>query len=488
MPEKVPRLVANVDIRKFKLDPTDGFLLTRIDGRLDAKDLARETGLPEFSVESALEKLEKLGVIERIDPSAAEPPPPPPPRPHEARSALPQFRAGLVEAKYDPKELDEEVDLKAEQKKKILDVYYRLEDLDHYSLLGVSREADKKTVKRAYFELAALFHPDRYFKKNLGTFKAKMEVLFARVTEAHDTLVDAAKRLDYDAYIADLATTRGLEAMLERALAEKEAAAAKGSERGELAIADTSLSVQKRSTALAAPRSEPSAEEIRARKEALARRLMGGARLPSAEPRAPEPSPLSYARSEDAVDALKRRYEASIDHATISHAKKYVAIADDALAKKDLVAAANALGIAVKFVPDDAALLERYAKIKLESDNMLLETYTRQATYEEKQGHWADAARSWLKVTRIRPSEAKGHAHAASALLRMADGDLHEAAEHAKAAIKLEPNVVDHHITLVEIFMKGGLAVSARRAAEVAAQLDPKHVALQALLKQLAKR
>src|SRR5262249_10460322 len=45
MPAKVPRLVPGVDIRNFKLDPTDGFLLTRVDGKLGANDLARETGL-----------------------------------------------------------------------------------------------------------------------------------------------------------------------------------------------------------------------------------------------------------------------------------------------------------------------------------------------------------------------------------------------------------------------------------------------------------
>src|SRR5688572_8235374 len=108
MPEKIPRLVANVDVRKFKLDPMDGFLLTRIDGRLGMKDLARETGLPEFSVERALEKLEKLGVIERYDPTA----PAPVAQPEAPRAPqLPQFANLTDELRYDPKELDEEVDI-----------------------------------------------------------------------------------------------------------------------------------------------------------------------------------------------------------------------------------------------------------------------------------------------------------------------------------------------------------------------------------------
>src|SRR6185295_18008917 len=90
MAEKFPRLVAHVDVRQFKLDAMDGFLMTRIDGKLGKKELARDTGLPEFQVEKTLEKLEKLGVIEVIDPSAPVSAPVPPP-PVRDRTKLPQF-------------------------------------------------------------------------------------------------------------------------------------------------------------------------------------------------------------------------------------------------------------------------------------------------------------------------------------------------------------------------------------------------------------
>src|SRR5690606_36115339 len=105
-------------------------------------------------------------------------------------------------------------DLTLEQRKRVLDLYYRLDDLDHYTLLGVRRDADKKTIKRAYFEYAGQMHPDRGLKQNLGSFKPPTEVLFAWVTEAHDTLVDRTKRPEYDAYLDEFATTRGMEAML----------------------------------------------------------------------------------------------------------------------------------------------------------------------------------------------------------------------------------------------------------------------------------
>ncbi|MBX3220065.1 MAG: DnaJ domain-containing protein [Labilithrix sp.] len=478
MAEKVPRLVPGVDIRSFKLDPMDGFLMTRIDGKLGPKELGRETGLPDFSVARALEKLEKLGIIQLIDPNA--PPPPPPQAPAERKSAIAQFDAGLLAPKYDPKELEEPADLTPEQKKRILDFFYRLDDLDHYTLLGITAEADKKGVKRAYFELAATFHPDRYFKKELGSFKPKMEELFNRITEAHDTLADAATRAEYDAYLAEVATTRGMEAMLERAMAESARAAAEAARAVQAAPPPPVPTAPPQPTG-------PSPDEIRRRKEALARRLTGGVRPPQASrPPSDKPNPLRYSNPQDAMDALKRRYEDRLESATQAHAQRYVQAAEDALAKNDLVAASTAFNIATKFAPDDVDLAMRAQEVKNLADKLLAESYLKQAQYEERQGHWFEAGRSWQKVAKIR-NDAVSHERAANALLHSPEGDLHEAAEHAKQAITLQPGVIENHVTLVEVYLKAGLTASARRAAEAANALDPKHPPLLALLKRLGK-
>lgn len=491
MAEHVPRLMAGVDIRKFKLDPMDGFLMTRIDGKLTPKDLARETGLPDFSVVRALEKLVKMGVLEMIDPSA---PPPPPPPPVQPKSAIAQFDGGLLAPKYDPKELEEEAELTPEQKKRVLDFYYRLDDLDHYTLLGSNKEADKKAIKRAYFELAATFHPDRYFKKELGSFKPKMEALFNRITEAHDTLVDAAKRAEYDAYLAEVATTRGMEAMLERAMAEsaraaEAAAAAAPHSQPQPHHTQPPAHITVPPVSAAPVSTGPSAEELAARRAALARKLTGGKASPASAPKptvTTPPNPLRYASSADAVEALKRRYEERVENATMAHAAKYVQAADDAMAKNDIVSAATALSIAIKFAPDDVVLATRAAETRTAADTLLGDSYLKQAQYEERQGHWEEASKSWLKVAKIK-NTSNAHERAANALLRSPDSDLREAAEHAKQAITLEPSVMDGHITLIEIYIKAGLIASARKATEAALTLDPKHIGVQTLLKRIGK-
>lgn len=493
MAEKIPRLVAHVDIRQLKLDAMDGFLLTRIDGRLGKKELARDTGLPEFQIEATLLKLEKLGVTEMIDPSAPPPNALPPP-PARDRTQLPQFASIGIDPKYDVKELDEEVDLSADQKKRVLDLFYRLDDLDHYTLLGVGKDADKKTVKRSYFELASIMHPDRYFKKNLGSFKGKMEALFGRITEAHDTLVDAAKRLDYDAYLDEVATTKGMEAMFERALEESRKAAENAAATGAAVTRDSVPDVRTTSSpgmaAVQAPSAERAAADLQARREALAKRLLGGQSVrppPNAAPAPEVPNPLRYSSSGDAMDALKRRYEERIENATQAQSRKYIKAAEDSLSKNDLVAAASSLHIATKFAPEDIALAQRYQEVKNDADKLLCESYVKQATYEERSHHWPEAARSWQKVCKIRVGEARANARAAHCLLKMENADLHTAAEHAKTAVGAEPSVVEHHVTLAEIYLKAGKMASAKKTAETGLQIDPKHPALLAVVKKSTK-
>jgi curved DNA-binding protein CbpA len=98
-----------------------------------------------------------------------------------------------------PNESKEDVDLDAETRAYVLAMHGRLEGLSHYEMLGIPRAAEKKAVKRAYFDAVGMIHPDRYFGKKLGPYKLKMEQIFARLSEAYETLLSPEKRTLYDA-------------------------------------------------------------------------------------------------------------------------------------------------------------------------------------------------------------------------------------------------------------------------------------------------
>jgi len=66
---------------------------------------------------------------------------------------------------------------------------------DYYKILGVSRNADTKTIKKAYREKALEWHPD----KHTGTEeKEKAEKQFTLVAEANEVLSDPELRVKYD--------------------------------------------------------------------------------------------------------------------------------------------------------------------------------------------------------------------------------------------------------------------------------------------------
>lgn len=65
---------------------------------------------------------------------------------------------------------------------------------DYYAILGVSRDADLETIKRAYRRLALQYHPDR----NPGDKEA--EERFKQISEAYEVLSDPEKRRQYDLF------------------------------------------------------------------------------------------------------------------------------------------------------------------------------------------------------------------------------------------------------------------------------------------------
>ena len=68
------------------------------------------------------------------------------------------------------------------------------EKRDYYEVLGVSRDADDATLKKAYRALAKKYHPD------MNPGNAEAEQMFKEINEAYSILSDPEKRAQYDRF------------------------------------------------------------------------------------------------------------------------------------------------------------------------------------------------------------------------------------------------------------------------------------------------
>jgi DnaJ homolog subfamily C member 3 len=72
----------------------------------------------------------------------------------------------------------------------------RSKQKDYYKILEVSRDADDRTIKRAYRQLTKLHHPDKSMSQ--GVSKEDAEKKMAAINEAYEVLSDPELRARFD--------------------------------------------------------------------------------------------------------------------------------------------------------------------------------------------------------------------------------------------------------------------------------------------------
>jgi hypothetical protein len=152
--------------QKVALSPTDGFVLSRIDGVLTMREILDAISLPAEDVERALFALLCTGLIELL----------PPQQP-----------------------VDD--DVKA-VRTAVLEAHARLHTRTHFEVLGIKPDADTAEVRAAYYRLAKTFHPDVHHRPELADLRDKLDDVFARIAAAYDVLSHQQRRQDYESLLA----------------------------------------------------------------------------------------------------------------------------------------------------------------------------------------------------------------------------------------------------------------------------------------------
>ena len=80
-----------------------------------------------------------------------------------------------------------------------IDEYDRnLDTWSYYDLLYIPRNADKAAVKKGYYKIVQLMHPDRHGLDLEENYKKKLERIFNEINVAYNTLMDDSEKSKYD--------------------------------------------------------------------------------------------------------------------------------------------------------------------------------------------------------------------------------------------------------------------------------------------------
>lgn len=572
----IPRVA---DRAKFTGGPVEQFVFSQIDGALAVADLGAVTGLSEAEVLRIVMLLVDAGAVAveeaaprsfgrgSVEPSTAtyslvsERPA----RPKKKRSSshmkaakkapssarqravkkhpsTPRQQvvslADGARSSTPPKDAGADAtDLSADLQRKIQEMALQMDELDHYSLLGVAYTASAKQIREGYYQRVSLFHPDKYFGKRLGPFKPKLERIFARVSDAFETLNDEDRRARYDATLRDAGRLSMLPPMPGTALdslAPESSAAPSSTPPTQPGRAsppskppvETSRKASTPPASIAPPRSSPPAARVpsgppvvakaapsavpppaaptsaRPQAAAPAPPVQGAARVASAPPVQAAPrsgpplrasgAPEGAARTSGAPaqpslpptgdpNALKRMYELRRSQVAKSKAAKFVEAAEEALAKKDVVAAGNLYQIALAWAEEPE--VEKHVREAFERVRVPMgEASLARARELENAAQWGTAAMAYQRAYEAthNPEHAERAAHA---FLR--DGkDIRKAVRLGEEAVTKGGGRSAFRVTLAEVYRAAGLSKRATSELERALAADPKNLRAASLLRQ----
>lgn len=461
-----PRRLSGIDVMGLPIQPAEAYLLSMIDGEMDVDEISLSLGSEPKETRAMLRRLAELGAVSwRAPHPSMVPPPPPEDEPTVAEASPEPVRTTTIRraAPPPPMPAPEEAGAKMltpERKRIIDDAHALLGEADHYELLGVPYDADKKAIRAAYFELAKLFHTDTLYGVELQDYGRKMDKVFRELTEAYEVLGKKKKRRAYDAYLDAVRETKPLDAAPTPSLAPP-APEPTSSPRPRRPRADT------------------------ASRKRIARELMAKRVKP---PRRPPPRPSPKPEAGGAMEALTRTLrQVSKGYPKEDRAERLIADAIQAERAGNLTGAAEALRIAAAWRPDDEALAERADALRARALGDKAPKYEARAKYAEETENWEEAALCWMKVCEVRPRDSAAARGAARALLE-SRGDLKEAALYAKRAAELTPHEKDAHLLLAEIFIAAGMTASARPALTKVLELAPGDAKARQLQRDLAAR
>ncbi|MFC1609355.1 DnaJ domain-containing protein [Myxococcota bacterium] len=420
-----PTLRDDADIRRLKLSATEGFLLSQVDGITPAGVLSDLVAMDEATLTIALQRLEKLGVIRwarrQTDPG-------------DGRAQETTEQRQIVQQTREDPALTEVCELSRDERLQILKAEREWPRQTYWEILRLAGEPTPSDVKRAYFVASKSFHPDRFFGRDLGSFRDRLEKIFHLLTQAHTTLSNDEKRVAYRARHppprrATLPTANG-------------------------ASAPSTPSNHKETSEQREARIENRRQEILA--ERKARRFNKHMR------QVPDAVPANVRRAQE-------MYQTGLGQ----------------LQTGDVFAAAVSFKLAMTYDPNNSQFLSMFEEANGQAMLEHAHRVAEQAETSAATGAVAESARLFMRAFEMAPNKAEYAMRAAEQLL--AADDIERAQHYAAQAVESAPKRKEARVLVAAVMEAAGDRRTAIEQLRVAETLDPTDAHVKKALKRLAK-
>ena len=204
--------LAPCDLKRLPIGATEAYLLSRLDGPSTLEDLSDAVALPLAETRRVVQHLAQLGavsidgVVRKVSVRLSRVPGKnaslrvgprgktvrPGSKPSQARKTVtPGARSKM---RLPAAQVEAACELPPDIEQRIRELDGRLPSLADHEVLSLSSDAAPREIRRAYFALAAAYHPDKFYGKKLGPLAPVLQRVFLRITSAHERLLAQAKR------------------------------------------------------------------------------------------------------------------------------------------------------------------------------------------------------------------------------------------------------------------------------------------------------
>jgi tetratricopeptide (TPR) repeat protein len=174
----------------YRLTPTEGFLLSRLDGTRTVAKLIQLSALSEDQAITTLYPLLVSGVV-HIDRAEAPSGQPPTPAAETVRVAG---------------QIDEEAlsDRQQQDRRSVVRMAEEVSRIDHYRALGLRPGASPEDIREAWNKMQRRFDPHRSSEPHLRDLAPQLEAVVERAREAYEVLSSTRDRRRYDRVLKDV--------------------------------------------------------------------------------------------------------------------------------------------------------------------------------------------------------------------------------------------------------------------------------------------